>query len=93
MRKLVHAGLYLERLRTLKYSLTTGGGGEAYQADAFCTFCSPSCLAAEGAEAASSTSESEYYRSYSDFSGTTPAHISPSHSQIYIYAWVTGARR
>lgn len=93
MRKLVQAVLFLARLTTLKYSLSASGGGVADQVD---TFCSHSCLAAEGAEgaeAASGASESKHYWPYNDFSGTTPAHISPRHRQTYIYARVTGARR
>lgn len=86
MCKPVQAGLFLARLRTLKYFASTSGSGQAYRVDTFCTFCSQSCLAAEEAE-------SEYYLPYSDFSGTTPDHISPRHSQTYIYAWVTSTRR
>lgn len=52
MCKPVQAGLFLARLRTLKYFASTSSGGVAYQVDTLCTFCSQSCLAAEGAEAA-----------------------------------------
>lgn len=91
----VQAGLFLARLRTLKYFPSTSGGGVAWRSEGMLSVLFGLRLVRRQKELRQrlGASECEYYLPYRDFSGTTPAHISPRHSQTYIYAWVTGTRR